>query len=72
MRQALLPVRDRYDYILVDTPPVIGSVDVNMIADNVDGVLFTAILLKSKKGPLKKAIEQVMPANVLGVVTLGV
>ncbi|MEP7121673.1 MAG: AAA family ATPase, partial [Byssovorax sp.] len=51
-----------YEYILIDTPPVLGSYEVNMIADNVDGVLFTAITMKSKRSHLRKAIEQIMPA----------
>lgn len=59
-----------YEYIVLDTPPVLGTFEVNMIADTVDGVLFTAITMKSKRSKLKKAIEQIMPAPVLGVIVL--
>jgi Mrp family chromosome partitioning ATPase len=62
--------RAGYEYILIDTPPVLGSYEVNMIADNVDGVLFTAITMKSKRSHLRKAMEQIMPAPVLGVMVL--
>ena len=59
-----------YEYILLDTPPVLGTFEVNMIADNAEGVLFTAITMKSKRSQLRKAIEQIMPAPILGVMVL--
>ena len=59
-----------YEYVVIDTPPVLGSTNVNVIVDAVDGLLLTAVLMRSKKDPLKKAIEQVMPAPILGVLTL--
>ena len=62
--------RAGYEYIIIDTPPVLGTFEVNMIADNVDGVLFTAITMRSKRSQLRKAMEQIMPAPVLGVMVL--
>jgi Mrp family chromosome partitioning ATPase len=59
-----------YDYIVVDTPPVLESADVNMIADSVDGVLFTAFAKRSDAKSLRRAIEQVGTVTFLGTILL--
>ena len=59
-----------YDHIIVDTPPALGGSDVNLIADAVDGIVVVAWIKKSKKSLVKKAIDQLRPATILGVVTL--
>lgn len=59
-----------YDHIIVDTPPALGGSDVNLVADAVDGVVVVASIKKSKKSLVKKAIDQLKPATILGVVTL--
>jgi Mrp family chromosome partitioning ATPase len=59
-----------YDFIVVDSPPVIGSVDCNVISDSVEGMIFTALTLKSKRREMRKAVEQLEPAPIFGVVVL--
>lgn len=59
-----------YDHIIVDTPPALGGSDVNLIADAVDGMVIVAWIKKSKRSLVKKAIDQLKPATILGVVTL--
>jgi Mrp family chromosome partitioning ATPase len=59
-----------YDYILVDSPPVLGGMDVNVIADAMDGMIFAALPMISKRRRMRKAVEQLEPAPILGVVVL--
>lgn len=59
-----------YDHIIVDTPAALGGSDVNLVADAVDGIVVVAWIKKSKRSLIKKAIDQLKPATILGVVTL--
>jgi Mrp family chromosome partitioning ATPase len=61
-----------YDYIVIDTPPVLGAADVNLIEDAADGVLFTAWSRSTSSRKLKQAIEQLAPAKLLGLALLDV
>jgi len=62
--------RAGYEYIIIDTPAVLGTMDMQIIGDVVEGVIFTSIVKQSNRGPLRDAITQIKPAPVLGVVVL--
>ncbi|WP_437487012.1 CpsD/CapB family tyrosine-protein kinase [Sorangium sp. So ce1014] len=62
--------RAGYSYIVIDTPPVLGSMDMNVIGDSVDGVLLTSLVKKSTRKAIRQAIDQLRPAPILGVVLL--
>lgn len=59
-----------YAFVVVDCPPVLGSADVNVIADTVDGLLFAAASGRSRARDIRRAAEYLAPANVLGTVLL--
>jgi len=59
-----------YDYIVVDTPPVLGSADVNMIADSVDAMILTARTRRSTTSEVKRAIDQVGSLTFAGTLLL--
>jgi Mrp family chromosome partitioning ATPase len=61
-----------YDYIVVDTPPVLGAADVNLIEESADGVLFTAWARTTSSRTLRRAVDQLAPAKLLGVTLLDV
>jgi len=62
--------RCSYDYVVVDTPPVLGSADVNLVEDHVDGVLFVTRARISSARALERAVEQLAPVKILGVTLL--
>ena len=50
-------LRETYDYILLDTPPVIAVSDALYVAKNADGVVFVVAQGIAKKTLVKEAIE---------------
>ncbi|HTJ85561.1 MAG TPA: CpsD/CapB family tyrosine-protein kinase, partial [Polyangiaceae bacterium] len=59
-----------YDYIVVDTPPVLETADVNLIADSVDGFVMVAMSRKSEAKAVKRGIDQLGPRTFLGTLLL--
>ena len=59
-----------YDYIILDSPAVLGTAEVNLIQDSADGVLLTTRAGHSRRADLRNAIEQLAPAPILGVVVV--
>ncbi len=57
-----------YDYVVIDTPPVIGTADVNLTQDSADGVLLVIKSRVTAGRHLRRAIEQLAPSRVLGLV----
>lgn len=59
-----------YDHIIVDAPPVLGSADVNLMADAADSVVFALRARRSTTRDLRKATEQLGSSKVTGTVLL--
>ena len=59
-----------YDHIVIDSPPVLGSADVNLMQDAADGVLLSVRARTTTSRNLRLAIDQLSPAKVLGTVLL--
>jgi Mrp family chromosome partitioning ATPase len=64
--------RSGYDYVVIDTPPVLGSADVNLVEDYCDGVLLTTWSRRSSQRALRHAMEQLSPQKILGITLLDV
>lgn len=65
---AIERLRGEYDYVIVDAPATLGSADVNVVQDAADGVLFAARSGRTSGADLRHAVQQLAPADVLGVV----
>ena len=70
MSALLAQLREKYDYILLDTPPVNMVTDAVVLAPKADGVLFVVRAGQSERGPVSHAVEQLeyAQAKILGFV----
>ncbi|NUO50926.1 MAG: CpsD/CapB family tyrosine-protein kinase [Polyangiaceae bacterium] len=59
-----------YDYIVVDSPPVLESADVNMISDSVDGFVMTVLARRSDARAVRRAVDQLGAVTFLGTLLL--
>lgn len=67
-------LREQYDFVLVDTPPVLAVTDPSVVAPRVDGVLVMLRLSTRTRGEAKEATEVLasVGANTLGIIVNGV
>ncbi|MCI0683954.1 MAG: polysaccharide biosynthesis tyrosine autokinase, partial [Gemmataceae bacterium] len=72
--QLLDDVRHHYDFVLVDTPPILAVTDPCVVASRVDGLLLTVRLSKQARPLAERAKEilNTLKVRVLGVVVNGV
>jgi len=57
-----------YDHVVIDGPPVLGSADVNLMADAADAVLLAVRARHTTSRDLRKAIDQLGGTKVVGTV----
>jgi Mrp family chromosome partitioning ATPase len=63
-------LRHTYDYVVIDTPPVLGVADVNLTADFADGALLAVRARQTSARDLRAAVDQLGKHRVLGVTLL--
>lgn len=73
MENLLNDLRQKYDYIVLDTPPVNMVIDAVVLAPQCDGVVFVVRMNQSERGAVIHAVEQLQYANakILGMVLNG-
>jgi len=61
--------RETFDFVIVDTPPLLAVTDPSVVAARVDGVILALRIRKGIQGPSKRSCELLssVGANVLGV-----
>lgn len=74
MQELIETSAERYDYILVDTPPVNVVTDACVVANLLDGVLLLVRQDRSRKDAVRQAVSnlQLTGANILGYILNGV
>jgi capsular exopolysaccharide synthesis family protein len=74
LEQLLKDARRDFDFVIVDTPPLLAVTDPAQVAPHVDGVLLVVRLQKNRAASVKRAHEVLQTQGVtpLGVVVTGV
>jgi Mrp family chromosome partitioning ATPase len=57
-----------YEHIVIDAPPVLGSADVNLMADSADAVVFALRARQTNTRDVRRAIDQIGANKVVGTV----
>jgi len=71
MKQLMATFEQRYDLMLLDTPPVLGIVDAMQAASFCQGVVLVARLDRVTQSELTEATNLLGPLNAIGVVANG-
>jgi Mrp family chromosome partitioning ATPase len=59
-----------YANIVIDCPPALGSADMNIVADHVDGILITCLAGRTRRASMRSTARNLEPATVLGTVLM--
>ena len=72
--QLLEVLRQKYDYVIIDTPPILAVTDPTSIAPRVDGVLLAMRLSRHTRDLGRRTLEQLrdVGATIAGIVINGV
>ncbi|MBN2411866.1 polysaccharide biosynthesis tyrosine autokinase [candidate division KSB1 bacterium] len=74
MQNLLLETKEKYEIVLIDTPPIIAVTDSSVLSTMVDGVILVVRSGKSKSEAVIHALEQLnrVEAPILGVILNGI
>lgn len=70
MKNLIHDFRDKYDYVVIDTAPIMAAADAQILSGSVDGVILVTSSNKTNKKSLTRAqkVLEHAKANILGVV----
>ncbi|HEY7333399.1 MAG TPA: AAA family ATPase [Bryobacteraceae bacterium] len=71
-REAFSRLRQEYDFVVLDSPPLIPIADGHVLADLSDGVLLVVRARRTRPKLFQSAIESAGPEKIVGVVLNGV
>ncbi|MBY0586547.1 polysaccharide biosynthesis tyrosine autokinase, partial [bacterium] len=73
-KELLATLRDRYDFVIIDSPPILAVTDPGAVAVRADGVLLALQIRRKVRPSAERAVEILheLGANILGVVVNGV
>jgi protein-tyrosine kinase len=68
MKSVLSDVREYYDYIWIDAPPILPLFDMSVISETVDGILIVVRAGETSEAVLSRAVKVLGPDKVIGSV----
>jgi len=68
MRDLFDVLREQYDFILIDSPPILPLSDMNIFEEVVDGIVMIVRAESTTRGTVTKALETLGTDKVLGIV----
>jgi capsular exopolysaccharide synthesis family protein len=71
IEQLLSAARKRYDYIVVDTPPLVSVPDCRVIGKWIDGFLIVVAANRTSRKALEEAMNVPEPGKILGLIFNG-
>ena len=74
LEKMLKVLKERFDYIIIDTPPAVGAVDIQIIGSMVDGVLLVIRSSYVKMSVVRNVVKQLERNNIriIGAILNGV
>jgi capsular exopolysaccharide synthesis family protein len=64
-------LKAEYDYVIIDSPPILPLVDMNILTKIVDGLLLVVKAGKTPKDMVIKAVNSVSQDDILGIILNG-
>lgn len=72
MKEMINLFKKKFDYVILDCPPIIPVADMNVLSKLAEGVLLVVRAGKTKKEIVGKAVKSLKESNLLGIVLNGV
>ena len=63
MPQIIDALKESYDYILVDSPPILAAADPMILASQVEGVILVATIGESRSDDFRHAVQQIQRSD---------
>jgi succinoglycan biosynthesis transport protein ExoP len=68
MHMLILTLKERYDFILIDCPPILSLPDMNIIEKLVDGIILVIRAEKTSRDAVKTALNSLGADKIVGVI----
>lgn len=68
LRALFMALRERFDFVVVDTPPVLPFPDVGIVRDLVDGFVLVVRANRTPREMVRDSLQAVGPDRVMGVI----